>query len=96
MNETEKMLKTLGLKTMFAISDEEMPELVKEYEVFMNHVEVLDKIDTEGVDIMAFPYEIETSFLREDTPSHVISVEDALKNAPSVKDNQVKMPKVVG
>ena len=34
MNETEEMLKALGLKTMFAISDEEMPALVKEYEVF--------------------------------------------------------------
>ncbi|WP_041139356.1 Asp-tRNA(Asn)/Glu-tRNA(Gln) amidotransferase subunit GatC [Beduini massiliensis] len=96
MNETEEMLKALGLKTMFAISDEEMPALVKEYEVFMNHVEVLDKIDTTDVDILAFPYEIETSFLREDLPNHVISIEDALKNAPSVEDHQIKMPKVVG
>ncbi|MBS5115139.1 MAG: Asp-tRNA(Asn)/Glu-tRNA(Gln) amidotransferase subunit GatC [Erysipelotrichaceae bacterium] len=96
MNETEKMLKALGLKTMFDISENEMPALVKEYEVFMNHVEVLDKIDTTNVEIMAYPYEIETTFLREDEPCNTKPIEEILENAPSVKDNQIKMPKVVG
>lgn len=96
MESKEEMLKKLGLKTMFNISDEEMPELVKEYEIFMNHVAVLEKIDTEGKEPLAYPYEIETSFLREDEPIDVISQEDVLKNAKSVQDNQVKVPKVVG
>ena len=96
MNETEKMLKALGLKTLFDISENEMPALVKEYEVFMNHVEVLDKIDTTNVEIMAYPYEIETTFLREDEPCNTKPIEEILENAPSVKDNQIKMPKVVG
>lgn len=96
MNETEKMLKALGLKTMFDISEKEMPALVKEYEVFMNHVEVLDKIDTTNVEIMAYPYEIETTFLREDEPCNIKPIEEILENAPSVQDNQIKMPKVVG
>lgn len=96
MNSTENMLKKLGLKTMFAISDKEMPALVKEYEVFMNHVEVLEKIDTADVEIMAYPYEIETTFMRNDEVEYVISVEDALLNATSVEENQIKMPKVVG
>ena len=48
---------------MFNISDEEMPELIEEYDIFMNHVAVLEKIDTEGVEPLAYPYEIETTFL---------------------------------
>lgn len=92
----EEMLKKLGLKTMFYISDEEMPDLVEEYEIFMNHVRVLESIDTEGVEPLAYPYEIETSFLREDDPNDVISREDVLKNAKSVQENQIKVPKVVG
>lgn len=96
MNEKEVMLKKLGLKTMFDISDEEMGALVKEYDVFMSHVEVLDKIDTTGVDIMAYPYEIETTFLREDEPTHVVSKEEILSNGPEVVNGQIKMPKVVG
>lgn len=95
MEDKETMLKQLGLKTMFNISDEEMPELVEEYDIFMNHVAVLEKIDTEGVEPLAYPYEIETTFLREDEANDVISREEILKNAKSVEDNQIKVPKVV-
>ncbi|HAH75866.1 MAG TPA: Asp-tRNA(Asn)/Glu-tRNA(Gln) amidotransferase GatCAB subunit C, partial [Kandleria vitulina] len=41
----EEMLKELGRKTMFNITDEEMPALREEYHVFMNHVKALDAID---------------------------------------------------
>lgn len=96
METKEEMLKKLGLKTMFNITDQEMPELEEEYGIFMNHVAVLEKIDTEGVEPLAYPYEIETTFLRVDEPVDVISLEDALSNAKSVQDNQIKVPKVVG
>ena len=96
MNETELMLKKLGRKTMFDIHDDEMEALVKEYDVFMSHVKALEAIDTEDVEPLAFPYVIETTYLRDDDESHVISREDALKNAKCVQANQVKVPKVVG
>ena len=96
MNDTEKMLKALGHKTMFNITDEEMPALVEEYNIFMSHVKALEAIDTYDVEPLAFPYEIETTFLREDDACHVISRDDALKNAKSIQDNQIKVPKVVG
>lgn len=96
MNETEKMLKKLGRKTMFDVSDAEMPALVEEYNVFMSHVKALEAIDTTDVEPLAFPYEIETTFLREDVADHVISCEDALKNAKDVQEHQIKVPKVVG
>lgn len=96
MDDTKEMLKQLGRKTMFHISDEEMPDLIEEYNVFMNHVKALEAIDTDDIEPLAFPYEIETSFLREDEANHIISREDALKNAHSVQDHQIKVPKVVG
>lgn len=96
MESKEEMLKKLGLKTMFNISDAEMAELVEEYDVFMNHVAVLKEIDTEGIEPLAYPYEIETSFLRDDEPIDIISLEDALSNVKSVQENQIKVPKVVG
>ncbi len=94
--ETKEMLKELGRKTMFDISDEEMPALVEEYEIFMNHVKLLEQIDTTDVDIMAYPYEIESTFLREDQVTNTKDVSEILVNAPSVQDHQIKMPKVVG
>ena len=96
MESKEEMLKKLGLKTMFNISDGEMPELVDEYDIFMNHVAVSEEIDTEGIEPLAYPYEIETTFLRDDEPIDIISLEDALSNAKSVQENQIKVPKVVG
>jgi aspartyl-tRNA(Asn)/glutamyl-tRNA(Gln) amidotransferase subunit C len=96
METKEEMLKKLGLKTMFYITEEEVPELVAEYDVFMDHVKVLEGIDTSHVEPLPYPYEIETTFLREDIPNDVISTEDALKNAKDVEDNQIKVPKVVG
>ena len=94
MESKEEMLKKLGLKTMFNISNGEMPELVDEYDIFMNHVAVLEEIDTEGIEPLA--YQIETTFLRDDEPIDIISLEDALSNAKSVQENQIKVPKVVG
>lgn len=96
MNDTEKMLKELGHKTMFNVSEEEMPALIEEYNVFMSHVQALAAIDTDGVEPLAFPYEIETTFLREDVADHLISREEALQNAKNVQENQIKVPKVVG
>lgn len=92
----ETLLKELGLKTMFRISDEEMPLLIQEYDIFMNHVQALEKIDTTGVEPMTFPYDIETTFLREDEPTHMIAREEALKNAKDVTHHQIRVPKVVG
>ena len=88
MDDTDLMLKKLGRKTMFNITDEEMPALREQYEVFMSHVQALDEIDTEGVEPL--------TFLREDEPNHVISTEDALKNCKTVQRNQIRVPKVVG
>lgn len=96
MDDKETMLKQLGLKTMFAISDEEMPALKEEYDIFMSHVAVLEKIDTTDVEPLAYPYEIETTYLRKDDPSDTITTQEALQNAKNVQENQIKVPKVVG
>ncbi len=95
MTEMKTMLKQLARDTMFDISDDEMPALIEEYNMFMNHVQFLESIDTQDVEPLAFPYEVETTFLREDEVSHIISREDALKNAKSIQDYQIKVPKVV-
>ena len=95
MTEMKTMLKQLARDTMFDISDDEMPALIEEYNMFMNHVQFLESIDTQDVEPLAFPYEVETTFLREDEVSHIISREDALKNAKSIQDYQIKVPRVV-
>ena len=60
----------------------------------MEHIGSLPGVD--DIEPMTFPYEIKTSYLREDVPSEPLSREDVLKNAGDVSNGQIKVPKVVG
>ena len=61
----------------------------------LQQIELLDGIDTEGVEEMIYPFEAETTFLREDSVDNVISQEAALLNVKSAKAGHVHVPKVV-
>lgn len=91
----KEMLLEVAKKSMFNIDESEMDALINEYDVFMHHVEVLEGIDTTNVEPLNYPYDIETTFLREDVPTNMIDTVDALRNAKSVLENQIKVPKVV-
>ena len=73
--------KKLAHDIMFDLNDEEVSEL--------------HGIDTEGVEEMIYPFEAETTFLREDSVDNVISQEAALLNVKSAKAGHVHVPKVV-
>lgn len=87
--------KKLAHDIMFDLSDEEACELQEEFKELLEQIEVLDKIDTENVEEMIYPFEAETVFLREDKVENVISQEAALNNVKSAKAGHVHVPKVV-
>lgn len=87
--------KKLAHDIMFDVSDDEVVELQAEFKELLSQIDVLNEIDTEGVEEMIYPFEAETKFLREDVVANVISQEDALSNAKSVKAGHVHVPKVV-
>lgn len=80
---------------MFDISDQEIEELKAEFGQLLSQIEGLKEIDTEGVADMVYPFEEETSYVREDVVENVLSQHDALVNAKSVKAGHVHVPKVV-
>ena len=71
--------KKLAHDIMFDLNDEEVSELQEEFKVLLQQIELLDGIDTEGVEEMIYPFEAETTFLREDSVDNVISQEAALR-----------------
>lgn len=91
ISEVKKLAKML----MFELSDKEAQEIIDEFKTFDCQLSLLEKIDTEGVDEMIYPFDDETSFLREDKADHLLSQDDALKNAPKVKQGHIVVPKVV-
>lgn len=92
---TKEYFKKLAHDIMFDINDDEAGELQEEFKLLLEQIDVLHEIDTDGVEEMIYPFEAETSFLREDQVEHVITQEEALVNAASVKAGHVHVPKVV-
>lgn len=87
--------KKLAHGIMFDLSDEEVSQLQTEFKELLKQISLLEEIDTEGVEEMIYPFEASTSYLREDSVDHVISQEEALSNAKSVKAGHIHVPKVV-
>lgn len=93
---TKEYFKKLANQIMFDLNDEEATSLQSDFEVLLQQMDLLNKIDTDDVEEMIYPFETPTSYLRDDEVRNVLSQDDALKNAPEVKEGQIIVPKVVG
>lgn len=92
---SNEMLRKLANQVMFDLSDSECEELKEEFEIYLQQIDLLNKIDTEGVEEMVYPFDMPTSFIRDDVQEHTISQEEAMKNVPNKSENYVIVPKVV-
>ena len=93
---TKDVLIDCATRLMFKMEDDEYDLLADEFDTITKQLGLIGKI--EGVDEispMTFPYPVFTTFLREDEPITPLDKEDVLKNAGSVQDGQIKLPKVV-
>ena len=92
-----EVLKDAANRLMFDMSPEEYQTLLEEFSILTKQMETIGKIEgLDEMEPMTFPFPCETSFLREDEPEVALSRDEALKNAGSVQDHQIKLPKVVG
>ena len=80
---------------MLDVNDDEISDLQQEFEVLTKQIQLIDNVHTEGVEPMVYPFEQETYFLREDEVGHLLSQQEALENAKSVRAGHVHVPKVV-
>lgn len=92
---SKEYFRHLANQIMFDLSDSEIEELQEDFKTLTKQMELLDKIDTTHVEEMIYPFDDDTTYLREDVVTHEISQDDALLNAPLVKDKMIVVPKVV-
>lgn len=92
---SKEYLRHLAHQCMFDCSDEELSDIQNEFVILEKQMELLNQVNTEGVEPMIYPFEMETNFLREDEVTNVLSEEDALCNAAKTKNGHVLVPKVV-
>lgn len=93
LNESE--IKTLARDLMFELSDKEAKEFSENSENFFFNLELVEAIDTEGVQPMSYPLDSVFGTLREDVVDHVLDIEDAFKNAPKTEGDYVEVVQVI-
>ena len=76
-------------------SEQEKMEMVEDFKKMVGFVDKLKEVDTEGVEPLIYINEDVTNVMREDEVKDMLSVEDALKNAPEKDSSYVKVPKVL-
>ena len=92
----KEVLKDAASRLLFSMDEAEYDTLLEEFKIMRLQMEKIGKI--EGLDEyepMTFPFPCEVSYLREDVPSKPLARDEALRNAGSKMDNQIKLPKVV-
>ena len=76
-------------------SEQEKMEMVEDFKKMVGFVDKLKEVDTEGVEPLIYINEDVTNLVREDKVEGMLSVEDALKNAPEKDSSYIKVPKVL-
>lgn len=87
--------KKLANQLMFELSDEEAMRLVEEFSTLQQQLALLDRIDTDGIEEMVYPFENDTFYLRQDQVDHVITQEEAMANVTKKLEGHFVLPKVV-
>ncbi len=76
------------------VPDSEMEKFTQQFNEILNYADILQKIDTEGIEATPYVLPISNSF-REDVAKPGVSREEALKNAPAVHGDGFKVPRVI-
>ena len=95
MTITREKMDDLALLYQFKLSDEEKDLLEKDFELLEDDLRLLEEIDTDGVEPMVYPFENETSYLRDDEEIETLDLDEVLENAPTRKNSYFVVPKVV-
>ena len=80
---------------MFSVNDDEIKDIINEFESLDKMISFFDSINTDNVEEMVYPLDVETTYLREDKEDNKISQEEALANVKKTKQGHILVPKVV-
>ena len=92
---SSEYLRALASDLRFELSDAEVEELKKRFERLESQIAQFEKVDTENVEPMIYPFEAPTSYLREDVVDEVLSQNEVLANVKDARMGHVHVPKVV-
>ncbi len=91
---SDETMEYVGILAKLELSQEEREQAKKDMEQMLDYIDMLNTLDTDGVDPMSHVFPIHNVF-REDTVENTDEHEKMLANAPSAKDGAFKVPKTV-
>lgn len=89
--ELEKYLDPLFIE----VKDDELDKVLSIASELEEVATLINNVDTTNVEPIAFAFEVETTYLREDEITHEFSHEELLQNASDSEESFVKFVKVV-
>ncbi|HWL08291.1 MAG TPA: Asp-tRNA(Asn)/Glu-tRNA(Gln) amidotransferase subunit GatC [Planctomicrobium sp.] len=90
LSDVQKVAKLSRLK----LSDEEQARYVDQIGQILNYVELLNEVDTDGIEPMAHAAEL-TNVFRDDVRKESLERSDALSNAPKSDGKYFLVPQIL-
>ena len=90
-----EVVKHLAELSNFSVSEGEAQSLQKDLSGIVKYISQLDELNTEGIEPTYQVFEMENVWREDEIQKQDASREELLALAPEVKDNQIKVPKVL-
>lgn len=94
MSITRKDVEHIAGLARLALTEEEIELYTDQLQKILQYVEKLSKVDTEGVEPTTYTVP-PRSVKRKDVVTPSLTVEEALKNAPSIEKGCFKVPRII-
>ncbi len=88
----EKLLKRLEKLSNIDLKESEKELIKNDLNDLLKYMEILENVDTEGIEEMVSPIKINNSISRQDQVKTFENIEDIIKNFPERKDNLLRIP----
>lgn len=94
MKVTADDVKYIAQLSRLTVPETEMEKFTEQFNQILNYADILQKIDTEGIEPTAHVLPV-SNVLREDVAKEGVTHEEALLNAPAVHNDGFKVPRVI-
>lgn len=89
---SDETMDYVGILAKLSLSGEEREQAKKDMERMLDYIDLLNRLDTEGVEPMSHVFPVQNVF-REDVVTNGDTREQLLSNAPQEKDGMFMVPR---
>ncbi|MDO4841296.1 MAG: Asp-tRNA(Asn)/Glu-tRNA(Gln) amidotransferase subunit GatC [Phoenicibacter congonensis] len=93
---TQNDVREIAEYTRIGVEDSELEELTGQLNSIIDELQVIREYELDGVEPTFHPIGSLSNVIREDVPVEGFTQEEALENAPKVKDGSFLIPSILG